>query len=141
MRLYEVGDRLYISGSPAVSDLPKLHDANIQTIVCCSKKRTSLGVLRGLGAGSAYRPLVDGKVVNAAAVEDVVDLVQNFLIRRPEAVLVHCLAGRNRSATVAALVEARRRGWTGAEALQHIRVARPNAIHNPAYERFLLDHR
>jgi len=52
-------------------------------------------------------------------------------------VLVHCHAGRNRSATLIALYLIRR-GWTPEEAIAHIREVRPRAIANPVFEAALL---
>lgn len=52
--------------------------------------------------------------------------------------VVHCLAGRNRSALVAGLALQWTYNWTGEETLSWLRQCRPRSIHNPHFEEFLL---
>jgi len=53
------------------------------------------------------------------------------------AVLTHCNAGRNRSGLMSALLLREWLGLSGAEAMTHVRAARPRALANPAFEAFL----
>jgi hypothetical protein len=50
---------------------------------------------------------------------------------------VFCRAGRNRSGLVAALAIRRLAGWTGAQAMQHVKSTRPFALTNEHFARFL----
>lgn len=136
MRLYEVGERLYVSAFPRERDLPQIQAAGINAVLTFSKKRLPHELHYAIGIGG-YMPIPDGKYPSRTQVETCVEETE-YLLRLGYTVLLHCLAGRNRSAMVAALVEARRWGWTGQQALDHIRAMRPNAIHNPAFERLIL---
>lgn len=136
MRLYEVGERLYVSAFPKDRDLDGLHAAGIDTVFTFSKKRLPESVKDHFEV--VYMHLPDGKYPDLWSIHSAVFAVEEEL-SKGRTCLLHCLAGRNRSAMVAALVEARRHGWHGHEALSHIRTVRPKAIHNPAFERVILE--
>lgn len=65
------------------------------------------------------------------------DVVAEAMLRG-ERVLVTCMAGRNRSGLIAALALRRARNLSGAEAMELVRAARPNALTNPTFSRYLL---
>lgn len=58
-------------------------------------------------------------------------------VLRDERVLVTCMQGRNRSGLVDALALVMVLGCAGREALEQVQIARPNALTNPAFARFL----
>ena len=65
----------------------------------------------------------------AAAVEEVIRVVE-----RGGRVLIHCLGGRGRSATVAAAYLVARHGYTAARAIEELRGLRPGAVEHPGQE-------
>lgn len=137
MKVYEIGENLYVSGHPKLADVSRLRDGlGVNEIVTCSKKLLDLQVCLQLGIHPFYYPLVDGKKVQINAIRGAVGIV-SYLLEGGRTVLVHCLAGRNRSVLVAGLAEARRQGWSGTEALEHVRRVRPNSIHNPYFEQYM----
>lgn len=133
MRLYEVSPNLYVSGSPTERDIPKLREAGVSAIICLSRKRTPDVVAESVRSWY-YHPVPDGRAVpNLNALTTlVVDLR-----RQGHVVLIHCLAGRNRSMLLAALVAMRLEHWTGQEALEHCRWLRPSCLHNEIFAEHL----
>lgn len=88
------------------------------------------------GGWYVYRPISDGKIIERGLLELLAfDLAQ--VIRKGKAVIVQCRAGRNRSGLLAALVVREVEGCTGAEALEHVQRARPNALANPHFCAYL----
>lgn len=59
------------------------------------------------------------------------------LVEHGEAVMTMCRAGRNRSGLMSALIAREVLFLSGEEALQLVRRERPNALANPAFERWL----
>lgn len=87
------------------------------------------------GGEYIFLPFADGNHVPALAVALGDYLAQQVLRGRPT--LIHCRAGRNRSGFVSALVVRSVLGVDGREALQHVQLARPNAIANEAFAEYL----
>jgi protein-tyrosine phosphatase len=86
-----------------------------------------------------HEPMPDGKVTPAvlALCDRVVPWVEER-IANGGTVLVHCMAGRNRSALIAGLILVRNEpGWSGLDAWDHITQLRPNALHNPHFAEYL----
>lgn len=81
-------------------------------------------------------PIPDGKQVLPALLNSVVRSAMPT-IRNGRSVLVHCHAGRNRSALLAALIVRERLGISGAEAVRYLRSRRPNALANEAFVEYL----
>lgn len=136
MRLYEIGDRLYVSGSPKTQDVEQLRAEGVDAIFCLSKKRTPPEVITSVSFW-LYTPIPDGKVVPVAELDEIVSAAWLELEECGSTVLLHCLQGRNRSMLAAVLVERRRWGWSGTEALTHARAIRPSSLHNEAFVRYL----
>lgn len=76
-------------------------------------------------------PIADGKVVDPCLMELIPRVTDALRAARPT--LVHCHAGRNRSALVNALVIREFTGCSGAEAAARVRRCRPGALENPAF--------
>jgi protein-tyrosine phosphatase len=131
MRLYKVCDGLYIGGTPR--DLGEVSGNGIGAVVALhGPDRSAEAAEHGLGYW--HLPLPDGRV-RPGLLQERVELVTK--LARDGGVLVHCRAGRNRSALVAALAYAQLTGCTGAMALAHVRAVRPRAVANPHFEAYL----
>lgn len=134
MKIYRVYPGINISGMPKVSDLPKL--AELDLIITLSKKHLPLLIADAID--HRYAPIKDGRLddSNLEAVGYAVALTVER-VKEGEDVLIHCLAGRNRSALVAALAFRALDGVTGQAAYEHIMGVRPNALHNPHFAAYL----
>ena len=132
-RLYEIiPGQLYTSACP--DKLKPLLEKKITTVVCLSTKKTPI---RDELFDWVYLPIPDSfKKLDEAGISLIVDLVQERLDNEHR-VLIHCLAGRNRAALVAALVYRKLTGCSGEGAFQHLRKIRPNCLHNPVFEKYL----
>lgn len=84
-----------------------------------------------------FRRIGDGKTLPEPPLEDLARQLACRVRAGKGAVLVHCRAGRNRSGLLAALVVRELRRCTGKEALHQVRLRRPNAVANPAFEAYL----
>lgn len=84
----------------------------------------------------AHIPIPDGKIRNMPDVLRARDVALS-MVRNGFFTLVHCVAGRNRSGLIGALVIRELYGMTGAQALAFVRERRPNAVDNYWFEKFL----
>lgn len=135
MKLYEVGPELYVSGWPKSEGLADIQREGITAVICMCRKRTPVEVI-GRERVFHYLPVPDGKTVPVEDMRAAVTLI-NQLRAAGHVVLVHCLQGRNRSMLAAVLAERKRRGWTGAQALEHAQRVRPRCLHNPVFADWL----
>lgn len=140
MKFYPVlPGQLYLSGSfksnSQEAKLNALRAEGISTVIC-TLHRDDPDLRQQRGLEYIVMPVPDGKEVPElqyhAAVEIVLERLQ--VNRR---VLVHCLAGRNRSGLICGLVIRQIRGVTGKKALTLLRIVRPTALVNPVFEAYL----
>jgi protein-tyrosine phosphatase len=123
---------LYVGGCPKDErDLDTLRGASITTVITLCKRHPGEEVVRTYAATSSwyYHPVQDGRTLQTADYLQVASWAAK-LQGDGQRVLVHCLAGRNRSCLVAALVLRQRYGYTGAAAAELVRRARDRAFHN-----------
>lgn len=83
-------------------------------------------------------PLADGQIRNDATD---VWLARDAAIAMLEAghtTIIHCMAGRNRSGLIGALVLQHYENLTGVEALDRVRQLRPRSVDNIHFEQFLM---
>lgn len=81
-----------------------------------------------------YYPICDEDLPNLGKLHTIAQMVAS--LSRFERVLVHCRAGYNRSCLVAGLALTYL-GRSGGEALEHLRAARPAALWNENFARYL----
>ncbi len=125
--MWQIEDHLWISGRPR---LDKVMAAEITAVVTVSRKQPDPSVLAAIDAWR-YCPVPDS-FTGVPVVGLLVAMAETeHLLETGHTVLVHCLAGRNRSAAVAALVLRRHGNLTGSEALALVRARRPGAVVNP----------
>jgi hypothetical protein len=75
----------------------------------------------------------DPEVLGIAA-----DVAVGFLRQHDGGVLVHCMAGVNRSGVVTALVLMRHFGWSADHAISYLREVRsPGVLYNPTFEAYV----
>lgn len=128
------GGELWVSGYP---NLSTVREFGIDAIVSVCKKGTATSVIDAVQDYRQYS-IPDGKTVRTDLfLEAAADAMMFFHARRKT--LIHCLAGRNRSMTTAAIVLMGYLGVDGDTALQMIRRKRPGAIANDKFEDWLND--
>lgn len=133
-RLHQLYDGLFISGIPKPEDIER---GEITAVVNTIKADDSPEVISQLRYYAHYA-IPDGKVVKKDLLSQAADDALYFW--NGHNVLIHCRAGRNRSATVAALVLFELGVVdTPKEAIDYIRSRRPRAIANPAFEAWLVE--
>lgn len=82
-------------------------------------------------------PVADARRVDSDNMQTIAIWAANAW-HRDMNVLIHCMQGRNRSVTIAAMTLMRIKNITSEQALLQVREARPNCIANPNLEEFLL---
>jgi protein-tyrosine phosphatase len=137
VRLYEITPHLYVSGHPSARDTASLSKASISAIITLSRKPLPIE-LHGWGNVTAHMPIPDGLTLDCDKIERIVSLTE-ALIDDGETVLVHCLAGRNRSCLIAACVLQDGLRLRGIEAVQALQRARPNSLYNPVFVRYIAE--
>lgn len=113
-------------------DLDQLVMASISSVVTVSKKHPCDLVTRRYAGAWYYQHLQDGRRLQVPEYLAVARWVTQ-LLGDGQRVLVHCLAGRNRSCLVAALALRNRYKLDGALAADVVQAARPNALSNPVH--------
>lgn len=123
--------RLWVRGIPKLRHIPP----DVDLVVSCLRN-PDWQLADALDQGRRYMswPMSDGRKV-----PDVELLVRNLatIVRRNGKVVVHCRAGRNRSALVAALVVREVTGCSGREARQLVQERRPNSLYNRSFAEYL----
>lgn len=145
MRFYEVlPQRLFMSGSfkreTYSAKLSALEQYGID-VVLCTLRKTDPDMSRWATSSKLERqyinhPLSDGQVVPVECYKFVASEVARH-INTGQCVLVHCIAGRNRSGLVCGLVVRQIQRVSGADALEIVRRVRPSALVNPVFEQYL----
>lgn len=134
MKLYEMVPGLYFGAMPKEKDVIRLERADISAVMTLSKKRPP-ELVQALGE-YRYCHIPDGKAIPVEQLEHAANIVVQWL-KAERDVYVHCLAGRNRSALVAALAARQLLGVCGAEVYAAVKAIRPNALHNVAFANWL----
>ncbi len=89
------------------------------------------------GITNYYIPIVDSrKDINFKAFKQINELSVTA-ISKGRGVLIHCIAGRNRSALACALVMREITGCSGEEAYQRIKTIRPGTFSNYLFKQYL----
>jgi protein-tyrosine phosphatase len=85
----------------------------------------------------SHQPLSDGRIKSLDDIVVARDIALSMYAQGYNTV-IHCMAGRNRSGLIGALVIRELDNLTGAEALAQIRELRPRSVDNIHFEGFLL---
>jgi len=84
-------------------------------------------------------PIPDGKLTDSvkATLLEYSEIFTKQLKTTEKAALVHCHAGRNRSALFSALIAVQYLGISGKESIEYLREKRPNALANENFVKWL----
>ena len=137
---WPLSDNLVLSGHPSYEQCADRWwtDSGVCMITLC-KKKIDERIPQTLD-WYEYMPIPDGRMTvdREAVIWRARDTVIAMMTRPGSRLtVVHCLAGRNRSALVAGLALQYQNNWTGQETLDWMRRCRPNSIHNEHFEVFL----
>lgn len=130
-------DNLTLTAMPTVDHLNKHGWRNIGMITLCQKKPAHAVIMDDRVQWWKHVPLADGQIKDL----DSVYLARDTAIAMLEAghtTIIHCMAGRNRSGLIGALVLQHYENLTGAEALERVRELRPRSVDNIYFEQFLI---
>lgn len=130
--LVKITDRLWLSSEP---NLAMVRRSEADAVLCCIKKGSPQEVIDAVPEYHRF-DLPDGKTFPEDLFMEAVTQAQQWLAEG-RTVLVHCRAGRNRSATVVAMVLILQ-GVDPVDAIAYVRKLRPRAIANPVMEERLL---
>lgn len=141
MKSYEILPGFFISGNGFTREEPAnagraLAARSIEAVAQLIRRATT-DYHKHWSGEYFWRPIPDASYIDVDGATAVANWVlhQRRLGRR--GILVHCVAGKNRSGLVAALVVRLVNGCTGADAVTWVRTRRPGALTNPVMERWL----
>ena len=140
--MIHIADNLYIDAAPDFSAGPRCEARilewvrdGVEVVISLREFELLEAAYRGLGLEFHHIPVMDFDVPSRDDVRAFLQAVEASAGRK---VLAHCIAGRGRSGTMAALY-LRSRGMDGAAAVRHVRQRRPGAIETPEQEDFVLE--
>lgn len=136
---WPLSENLVLSSFPSYDDVCKRYwnDSGV-SMLTLSKKAVDPRIPPVMEQ-YAHIHLADGKMTpeRAALIWHCRDVTLGMMATS-RLTVVHCLAGRNRSALVAGLALQWHYNWTGPEVLAWLRQCRPRSIHNVHFEEFLM---
>jgi len=98
----KVDENIYLGALPTIFHENELKEMNIKAVVnCCDEDRGPTSIYNKLGIEQLYIPTIDH---TEPSVKDIERAVREFIephTNAGENVLIHCMAGRGRSAAVA----------------------------------------
>lgn len=137
---WPLSERLVLSSHPAPDEVRKRYwnDSGV-CMITLSKKQVDPSIPPMLDR-YIYHPIPDGLMTpeREAEIWKARDVTLGMMyLTTTRLTVIHCLAGKNRSGLIGALVMQWTENWTGTEALAWVRQCRPNAVDNIHFERFL----
>jgi atypical dual specificity phosphatase len=142
--MVHIADNLYIDAAPDFGAGPGTEARilewlrqGVAVVVSLREFEFLEAAYRALGLEFRHIPVPDFGVPGR---QDVADFLGAVAENRGRKVLAHCIAGRGRSGTMAALY-LRSRGMDGAEAVRRVRELRPGAIETAEQEDLVLNYR
>lgn len=136
---WALADRLHLTAMPKVAHFQKHGWTNVAMLTLCSKAPEAGVIHHPEMQWWAHVPLPDGQIrANGGDVWR----ARNHALSMLEAghtTIIHCMAGRNRSGLIGALVLQQLENLTGPEALDRVRELRPRSVDNIHFEEFLMN--
>ncbi len=139
--MFKLAENLFIRAHTRTIETERLRrdlrNAGIKTVVCVAPRNDPRFYGANSGFDVAYRhvPFSDSSFIPEHLLTPLVKSLAEE-VKAGRAVMIHCNAGRNRSALVAALVLVQL-GMNAYSTVKHIRKIRPRALANPAFSRYL----
>ena len=133
---WALSERLVLAASPQKEHLDKYGWENVGLITLCNRPPTQRVTLDDRVQWWKHVPIADGQIKDLRSVLLARDTALSML-GAGHLTVIHCVAGRNRSGLIGALVVRELHNWTGEEAMDWTRRCRPRAIDNAYFEAFL----
>lgn len=130
-------DKLILTAMPTVAHFDKHGWQNVGMITLSQKVPGGSVVMDDRVQWWKHIPLADGQIKDLESVY----LARDTAIAMLDGgytTIIHCMAGRNRSGLIGALVLQHYENLTGAEALDRVRELRPRSVDNIYFEQFLM---
>jgi protein-tyrosine phosphatase len=130
-------ENLYLAAMPKPAHLDKHGWTNIGMLTLCPKSPPNEVLMDNRIEWWKHMPMPDGQIKD----------LNNVWLARDTALtmhaqglttIIHCMAGRNRSGLIGALVLQQIENLSGPEALERIRELRPRSVDNIHFEEFLM---
>jgi len=130
-------DNLILTAMPTVAHLDKYGWKNIGMITLSNKVPANSVIMDDRIQWWKHIPLADGQIKDVHSVYLARDTAIAMLTEG-YTTIIHCMAGRNRSGLVGALVLQHIEHLSGLEALDRVRELRPRSVDNIYFEQFLM---
>lgn len=130
-------DQLILTAMPKPAHLDKHGWTNIGMITLCSKSPSNDVILDDRVQWWKHMPIADGQITDVDRVWEARNTAITMM-SMGYTTIIHCMAGRNRSGLIGALVLQHFENLTGAEALERVRILRPRSVDNEHFEKFLM---
>lgn len=130
-------DQLILAAMPKPAHLDKHGWTNIGMITLCSKSPPNEVILDDRVQWWKHMPIADGQITDIDRVWEARNTAITMM-SMGYTTIIHCMAGRNRSGLIGALVLQHFENLTGPEALERVRQLRPRSVDNIHFEEFLM---
>lgn len=131
-------ENLILSGFPKPEHLDKYGWKNVGMITLCAKAPSNELIIDGRIQWWMHMPIADGRVKDVDKIWEARNTAITMLSMGCTTI-IHCMAGRNRSGLIGALVLQHFENLSGPEALERVRELRPRSVDNIHFEEFLMN--
>jgi hypothetical protein len=131
-------ENLYLAAMPKAEHFDKFGWENVGLLTLSRKKPEHGVIMDDRVQWWRYEPLPDGLVRDNGTTIWLARDTAIAMLNQGLMTIIHCMAGRNRSGLVGALVLQQLDNLTGPEALDRVRELRPRAVDNIHFEQFLM---
>jgi len=123
-----IDDCVVLSGLPTAADVPAMLEEGVRGVInTCRETEGPVDAYREAGIEQLWLPTIDFTPPTVEDIERAVKFIQKHADKN-ESVLVHCKAGRGRSATMAICWLIARTGLSPSAALAQIQSHRPHVL-------------
>lgn len=135
---WALADRLHLTAMPTAMHFDKHGWKNVAMLTLSTKSPPATVVHHPEMAWWVHLPLPDGQIRNNGADVWRARDYAMAMLGAGHTTIIHCMAGRNRSGLIGALVLQQLENLTGREALDRVRELRPRSVDNHHFEEFLM---
>lgn len=133
---WALAENLVIAATPHKEHLDKYGWENVGLVTLCKRPPGDRLLIDDRIEWWAHVPIADGQIRDLKSITLARDTALSMM-GAGHLTIVHCVAGRNRSGLVGALVVRELHNLTGEQALDWTRRCRPRAVDNDHFETFL----
>lgn len=131
-------DNLHLTAMPTVAHLDKHGWTNIGMLTLSRQRPDNRVLFDDRLQWWKHVPLPDGLIRNNGTDLWLARDAALAMLAAGHTTIIHCMAGRNRSGLIGALVLQELDNLTGPEALERVRELRPRSVDNIYFEQFLM---